>query len=91
MLLKLDFDIVTKILEGLVSGLMFLHAARSPVLHMDLKSRNVLMSDNFVPKLTDFGIVSASKRRLQGTPFWMAPELLREVRSTKQRQTKYNL
>mmetsp|Transcript_43011 Transcript_43011/g.82056 ORF Transcript_43011/g.82056 Transcript_43011/m.82056 type:complete len:1338 (+) Transcript_43011:58-4071(+) len=74
--MQLDSDIVTKILEGLVSGLMFLHAAHPPVLHMDLKSANVLVSGSFTPKLTDVGIVFSRKGGQFGTPFWMAPELL---------------
>lgn len=78
--LQLDGEIAVKVLGGLVSGLMFLHEAKPPILHTDLKSANVLVSENFVAKLTDICGHTPRKGKLLGTPFWMAPELFAEVR-----------
>lgn len=77
--LQLDYDIVTKLLEGLVSGLMFLHGASPPILHKDIKSANVLVANNFVPKLADYGLTASRMAGVKGTPFWMAPELFISV------------
>ncbi|KAL3664617.1 hypothetical protein V7S43_010366 [Phytophthora oleae] len=61
-------------------ALTYLHSLMPPVIHRDLKSRNLLLNRNFEVKLTDFGI---SKERLDqtmtagvGTSLWMAPEVM---------------
>jgi serine/threonine protein kinase len=70
---------ILPILQDVAQGMRFLHAA-SPhqVVHGDLKAKNVLIDSNYRAKVTDFGLSSAKKRiEASGTPFWMAPELLR--------------
>jgi hypothetical protein len=66
-------------LRDVVSGMTFLHAASPPVLHNDLKAANILVDANFRAKVSDFGLSSkrSARRGPPGTPFWMAPELLR--------------
>eukprot|EP00644_Phytophthora_capsici_P007734 jgi/Phyca11/126097/e_gw1.61.214.1 len=61
-------------------ALTYLHSLMPPVIHRDLKSRNVLLNRNLEAKLTDFGV---SKERLDqpmtigvGTSLWMAPEVM---------------
>ena len=68
---------VVSILKDVAQGLRFLHSAKPQILHGDLKSKNVLIDDNFRAKVADFGLSAKSKsnRSRAGTPFWMAPEL----------------
>ena len=53
----LDWSTRYKIIEGICSGLNYLHAETDdPVLHLDLKPANILLDDSMLPKLTDFGL-----------------------------------
>ncbi|POM68965.1 TKL protein kinase [Phytophthora palmivora] len=61
-------------------ALTYLHSLEPPVIHRDLKSRNILLNEMLEAKLTDFGI---SRERLDrtmtagvGTSLWMAPEVM---------------
>jgi len=66
-----------------LSGLVYLHSNDPPILHMDLKSRNLLLqfppTENFLRiKIADFGIsrVSSTPQAFAGTWWWMSPEVL---------------
>lgn len=43
-----------QIIRGICEGLHYLHEER--VLHLDLKTSNILLDYNLVPKITDFGL-----------------------------------
>jgi len=76
-----------RILKGVACGVEYLHRQEPPVIHLDLKSANVLLSEGLVPRVSDFGL-SFSDRAApgelhlrSGTPGYMAPEMARgEVR-----------
>ena len=70
------------ILTQVSLGLYYLHHRDPVVLHLDLKSANVLLDEHGVAKVSDFGlsvlkqetaVITAS----QGSPQWTAPEVLR--------------
>lgn len=73
----LDPELSLPLLRDILQGMRFLHAADPPIVHGDLKSANVLVDENYRAKISDFGLSAKRKTGFVGTPFWMAPELLR--------------
>uniref|UniRef100_A0A3Q3A7U6 Interleukin-1 receptor-associated kinase 4 n=1 Tax=Kryptolebias marmoratus TaxID=37003 RepID=A0A3Q3A7U6_KRYMA len=72
------------IAEGTARGLEYLHSNHH--VHRDVKSANILLDENFVAKISDFGLTRASAtrtsttmmtERIVGTRAYMAPEALR--------------
>jgi serine/threonine protein kinase len=53
---ELKWDMRFKIIEGICQGLKFLHELKRPIIHLDLKPGNVLLDDNMIPKIADFGL-----------------------------------
>ncbi|CAM0914147.1 unnamed protein product [Alopecurus aequalis] len=79
----LDWSTRYNIIEGICYGLYYLHdQIAKPIIHLDLKPANILLDDNMVPKVTDFGLsrlldehtISTASR--DGTLGYMAPEYL---------------
>ncbi|CAB9513725.1 activated protein kinase catalytic subunit alpha-1 [Seminavis robusta] len=76
--IELDTDEhLIPILQDIAQGMRFLHAANPTVIHGDLKAKNVLVDNKFRAKVTDFGLSAKKSNNASGTPYWMAPELLR--------------
>jgi serine/threonine protein kinase len=69
-------EIILQILKDIAQGLRFLHASNPPILHRDLKAKNILIDSRFRAKVADFGLAIKSKNGTSGTPYWMAPEYL---------------
>ncbi|XP_061217192.1 interleukin-1 receptor-associated kinase 4 isoform X3 [Neopsephotus bourkii] len=72
-----------KIVQGTANGINFLHENNH--IHRDIKSANILLTDAYMPKISDFGLARASvtftrtimTERIVGTAAYMAPEALR--------------
>ncbi|CAI5746784.1 unnamed protein product [Peronospora destructor] len=69
-----------KIATHVAHALAYLHSLTPSVIHRDLKSKNILLSENQDAKLADFG---ASRERVDrtmtagvGTSLWIAPEVM---------------
>jgi serine/threonine kinase 3 len=71
---------IASIIKMVLKGLQFLHAQRK--IHRDIKAGNILLTDEGVAKLGDFGVSaqltnSISKKVSKiGTPYWMSPEVI---------------
>eukprot|EP00526_Cylindrotheca_closterium_P002165 CAMPEP_0113655642 /NCGR_PEP_ID=MMETSP0017_2-20120614/29831_1 /TAXON_ID=2856 /ORGANISM="Cylindrotheca closterium" /LENGTH=930 /DNA_ID=CAMNT_0000568935 /DNA_START=231 /DNA_END=3019 /DNA_ORIENTATION=+ /assembly_acc=CAM_ASM_000147 len=70
-------EIIIQIVRDVSQGLRFLHASKPPILHGDLKAKNILIDGRFRAKVADFGLATKTRGVLSGTPYWMAPEYLR--------------
>jgi interleukin-1 receptor-associated kinase 1 len=81
---SLSWEILYQIAKGIARGLEYLHRGCSTrILHFDIKPHNILLDENFCPKISDFGlarlcpkkesIISMSNAR--GTMGYVAPEL----------------
>lgn len=69
---------LTKIAMGVAFGMMHVHLL--DILHRDLKLSNILLDDDYNPKLCDFGIArfydsDQEYTRKIGTPIYIAPEV----------------
>jgi serine/threonine protein kinase len=63
-------EIIMQIVRDVAQGLRFLHASNPPILHHDLKAKNILIDSRFRAKVADFGLATKNKNGLAGTPFW---------------------
>ncbi|XP_022948682.1 G-type lectin S-receptor-like serine/threonine-protein kinase SD2-5 [Cucurbita moschata] len=78
----LDWETRFNIALGTARALAYLHQeCESKIIHCDIKPENVLLDDNFTPKLSDFGMAKLVNReqsniftQLRGTRGYMAPE-----------------
>lgn len=82
----LSWHIRMKIAHGAATGLEYLHdKANPPVIYRDLKSSNILLDEDFNPKLSDFGLAKLGSlgnkvqvsSRIMGTYGYCAPEYAR--------------
>ncbi|BAS70072.1 Os01g0115700 [Oryza sativa Japonica Group] len=80
-----SWDKLNEIAIGIARGINYLHqGCDMQILHFDIKPHNILLDDNFVPKVADFGLAKlyprnksfVSDRALRGTVGYIAPEMV---------------
>ncbi|CAL9129961.1 unnamed protein product [Musa textilis] len=77
-----SWDQRVQIALGIARGLLYLHEeCISQIIHCDIKPQNVLLDDNLVPRIADFGLAkllktdqTRTKTDIRGTKGYVAPE-----------------
>lgn len=80
---KFEESVVSSLTRQTLSGLAYLH--REGILHRDVKADNILLDLDGTCKISDFGISKKTDNiygndktnSMQGSVFWMAPEVIR--------------
>jgi mitogen-activated protein kinase kinase kinase len=80
---KFEEEVVSSLTRQTLSGLAYLH--HEGILHRDLKADNILLDLDGTCKISDFGISKKTDNiygndvtnNMQGSVFWMAPEVVR--------------
>ncbi|CAJ2651501.1 unnamed protein product [Trifolium pratense] len=79
-----DWNTLFQIAIGIARGLEYLHhGCSSRILHLDIKPQNILLDEDFCPKISDFGLAKICQRKdsivsilgTRGTVGYMAPEV----------------
>jgi serine/threonine protein kinase len=79
--LRMREDHIARVCMDTLEALAYMHDLHR--IHRDIKSDNILLSSTGVVKIADFGYaaqLTEKKRKrntIVGTPYWMAPELIR--------------
>ncbi|GER42063.1 PR5-like receptor kinase [Striga asiatica] len=81
---RLDIETLYKIAIGVAKGLEYLHTGcNTRIVHFDIKPQNILLDQDFCPKISDFGLAKLCKKKqslvsvlgTRGTPGYIAPEV----------------
>ncbi|GLT30452.1 hypothetical protein SLA2020_052510 [Shorea laevis] len=81
---SLSWQKMFEIALGVAKGIEYLHrGCEMQILHFDIKPHNILLDNNFNPKVSDFGLAKlypiddsfVSLTAARGTPGYIAPEL----------------
>ncbi|KAL9355177.1 hypothetical protein Peur_053147 [Populus x canadensis] len=81
---QLGWETLYQIAVGIARGLEYLHrGCNTRILHFDIKPNNILLDENFCPKISDFGLAKICPRKesivsmmgARGTIGYIAPEV----------------
>ncbi|XVF71602.1 hypothetical protein PTKIN_Ptkin12aG0051800 [Pterospermum kingtungense] len=81
---QLEWKTLHDIALGIAKGLEYLHqGCNTRILHFDIKPHNILLDENFCPKISDFGLSKLCERKesiismtgARGTAGYIAPEV----------------
>ncbi|XP_054785506.1 LEAF RUST 10 DISEASE-RESISTANCE LOCUS RECEPTOR-LIKE PROTEIN KINASE-like 2.8 isoform X2 [Prosopis cineraria] len=80
----LEWKVLYQVAIGIARGLEYLHqGCNTRILHLDIKPQNILLDDEFCPKISDFGLSKLCQKResivsiggTRGTVGFIAPEI----------------
>jgi len=77
------FKLQIYISVGVARGIAYLHGCEMKIFHFDIKPHNILLDENFIPEISDFGLAKlypaqnsiVTMTAVIGTIGYMAPEL----------------
>ncbi|CAL5419208.1 unnamed protein product [Camellia sinensis] len=81
---QLGWEALYKIVVGIARGLEYLHrGCNMRILHFDIKPHNILLDEDFCPKISDFGLAKLCPQKesivsllgARGTAGYIAPEI----------------
>ncbi|KAK2970677.1 hypothetical protein RJ640_001937 [Escallonia rubra] len=81
---QLGWERLSQIAIGIARGLEYLHrGCNTRILHLDIKPHNILLDEDFCPKISDFGLAKLCSRKesivsmlnARGTVGYIAPEV----------------
>ncbi|KAK2967855.1 hypothetical protein RJ640_017233 [Escallonia rubra] len=81
---QLGWEKLSQIAIGIARGLEYLHrGCNTRILHLDIKPHNILLDEDFCPKISDFGLAKLCPRKesvvsmlnARGTVGYIAPEV----------------
>mmetsp|Transcript_11258 Transcript_11258/g.45785 ORF Transcript_11258/g.45785 Transcript_11258/m.45785 type:complete len:441 (-) Transcript_11258:111-1433(-) len=81
----LEEEQIAVMCKFVLKGLQYLHSPKLRKIHRDIKAANILINTQGRAKLADFGVAGqisdakAKRNTVIGTPYWMAPEVVKEV------------
>ncbi|KAF8670523.1 hypothetical protein HU200_050543 [Digitaria exilis] len=89
--LQISFNTLLRIAHEAAEGLHFLHSyASPPIIHGDVKTANILLDENYMAKVSDFGasVLAPSNREqyvtmVQGTCGYLDPEYMQTCQLTE--------
>jgi serine/threonine protein kinase len=81
---------LVELMQGVISGIAYMHSRNPPVIHRDLKPQNLFISNFGAVKIGDFGLSVKHQAEdatlagashtimvgIQGTPMYIAPEMI---------------
>ncbi|ODQ82418.1 hypothetical protein BABINDRAFT_159014 [Babjeviella inositovora NRRL Y-12698] len=80
--------LIRNFVRQILIGLNYLHGEE--IIHRDIKGANILIDIKGTVKISDFGIskkldgsIQSRRASLQGSVYWMAPEVVKQVAYTK--------
>jgi serine/threonine protein kinase len=95
---NLSPDRVMEICSAVCEGVLYLHRLKKPLIHRDLSSRNVLLTETGIVKIADFGqskLIKNYKDLLESTQpgamSYMPPEALKEETSYTAKVDSFSL
>ena len=81
---RLEWKTLYQIAVDIAQGLEYLHrGCGTRILHFDIKPQNILLDEDFIPKISDFGLAKLCQRKdsivsmlgMRGTVGFIAPEV----------------